>query len=90
MLIKQTYGGGVQSMMGVTGAQRASAEARTTIETRPFSAERSRSVTTQLNKYYMKRALNNQPEIVIFFTLNAFFVTPIGRCNEKSIILDSV
>ena len=73
MFIKQTYGGGVQSMMGVTGAQRASAEARTTIETRPFSAERSRSVTTQLNKYYMKRALNNQPEIVIFFTLNAFF-----------------
>lgn len=36
-----TYGGGVQSMMGVTGAQRASAEAKTTIETRPWSAERS-------------------------------------------------
>lgn len=39
-----TYGGGVQSMMGVTGAHRASAEAKTTIETRPRSADRSRSV----------------------------------------------
>ena len=41
---KKTYGGGVQSMIGVTGAHRASAEAKTTIETSPFSAERSRSV----------------------------------------------
>ena len=39
----QTYGGGVQSMIGVTGAQRASAEANTTIDTRPLSVDRSNS-----------------------------------------------
>ena len=39
----QTYGGGVQSMIGVTGAQSASAEANTTIDTRPLSVDRSNS-----------------------------------------------
>lgn len=38
-----TYGGGVQSMMGVTGAQRASAEANTTMEIRPRFELRSKS-----------------------------------------------
>lgn len=39
-------------MMGVTGAQRASAEAKTTIETRPRSADRSRSVYKMFKEYY--------------------------------------
>ncbi len=38
------YGGGVQSMIGVTGAQRASAEASTTMEIKPRLELRSKSV----------------------------------------------
>ena len=38
-----THGGGVQSIMGVTGAQRASADANTTIDIKPRLEERSKS-----------------------------------------------
>ena len=39
----KTYGGGIQSIIGVTGAHNASADANTTIETNPLLAARSRS-----------------------------------------------
>ena len=49
----QTYGGGVQSMIGVTGAQSASAEANTTIDTRPLSVDRSNSKKIIQKGYYV-------------------------------------
>lgn len=42
-----SYGGGVQSMMGVTGAQRASADAKTTIDINPRLDVRSKSVVAR-------------------------------------------
>ena len=38
-----TYGGGIQSIIGVTGAHKASADAKTTIDTRPLFAALSKS-----------------------------------------------
>ena len=40
---KIAYGGGIQSIIGVTGAHKASADANTTIETSPLFAARSKS-----------------------------------------------
>ena len=41
--LKIAYGGGIQSIIGVTGAHKASADANTTIETSPLFAARSKS-----------------------------------------------
>ena len=43
ILPSTTYGGGIQSIIGVTGAHKASADAKTTIETRPLFAALSKS-----------------------------------------------
>ena len=59
-----TYGGGVQSMMGVTGAQRASAEARTTMEMRPRLEERSRSTNNVKNEQDQLWSKLSQTELI--------------------------
>ena len=43
LLSLKTYGGGIQSIIGVTGAHNASADANTTMDTNPLLAARSRS-----------------------------------------------